>query len=186
MTVDAPESCGPFVATLAPAELEAAAARYGLRAALRGGLTASHQAPLAVFILALLFAAILAMTGFIGRRAGEITVLLAASAFMIQRLATHRRIWRARTKGKAEIERLMSCRMTTTVDADAVMQTSVMGARRLAFVDCQGAEEAGGLIYVWGRDGAPIVLPSRIIPEGEAARLVAGVRSRIRRAPGPP
>ncbi len=183
MTADAPES---YVATLAPAELQAAAARYGLRAALRGGLTASHQAPLAAFILALFFAAILAMTGFIGRRPGEIIILVAASTFMIQRLATHRRIWRARKTGRAEVERLMSCPLTTTIDAEAVMQTSATGARRLAFVDCQEAEEAGGLVYMWGRDGAPIVLPSRIIPEGEAVRLVARVRSRIRRAPGPP
>jgi hypothetical protein len=77
----------------------------------------------------------------------------------------------------------MSCPVTTTLDPDAVIQTSARGARRLAFVDCQEAEEAGGLIYVWGRDGAPLVLPSRVIPEGQAARLVARVRSRIGRAP---
>ena len=68
------ESFGPYVATLDPAEIDAAAARYGLRAALSGGLTASHQAPLAAFVLTLLFAAILAMTGFISRRAGELDV----------------------------------------------------------------------------------------------------------------
>ena len=50
-----------------------------------------------------LFASILALTGFIGRRAGEATVLLAAAAFMIQRLATHWRIRRARALGRTAI-----------------------------------------------------------------------------------
>ena len=58
---DAPESYGPFDVTLAPAEIEAVASRYGLREALSGGLTARHHAPLAAFVLALLFAAILAL-----------------------------------------------------------------------------------------------------------------------------
>jgi hypothetical protein len=51
-----------------------------------------------------------------------------------------------------------------------------------AFANCEEAEEAGGLVYFWGRDGAPVVLPSRIFSEGEAGRLVARVRGRIRQA----
>ena len=81
-----PGSFGPYACALAPAEAETAAARLGLRVALRGGLLASHLAPLAAFTLVMLFATILALTGFISRRAGEATLLLAAAAFMIQRL----------------------------------------------------------------------------------------------------
>ncbi len=184
MTADAPESFGPFVVTLGPAEVEAAAARYGLRAALRGGLTARHQAPLAAFVLALLFAAILALTGFISRRAGELTFLIAASAFMIQRLATHRQIWRARNKGRAEVEQLMSGgAVKTTIEKDGATQTSAGTSRRLAFADCEEAEEAGGLIYLWRREDAPLVVPCRVLAEGEAARLMAFVKARIGRSP---
>ena len=74
---------GPYVFTLAPAEAEAAAARAGLRAALKGGLLTSHVAPLTAFALVMAFATVLALTGLIGRRAGEATIILAAAAFMI-------------------------------------------------------------------------------------------------------
>ncbi len=46
MTVGSPDSFGPYAFTLAAAEAEAAAARLGLRDALRGGLLANHLAPL--------------------------------------------------------------------------------------------------------------------------------------------
>ena len=180
----APEAYGPFVITFEPAEIEAAAARYGLRAALHGGLTASHHAPLAAFVLALMFAFILASTGLISRRAGEIAVLIAASAFMVQRLMTHRRIWRTRSRGRAEIERLLAGGdVTATIEADGATQMRGGDSRRIAFIDCEEAEEAGGLIYLWRREGAPIVMPCRILAEGEPARLVAFVKARIGRRP---
>ncbi len=182
MTADATKLCGAFVVTLEPAEIEAAATRYGLRAALRGGLTASHQAPLAAFVLTLLFAAILALTGFISRRAAEITFLIAACAFMIQRLWTHQRIWGARKKGRAEIKRLMSGPVTTTIEADGVTQANACEVWRLLFLDCVEAEESGGLIYLWRRDAAPVVLPSRLLPEGQAARLLTWFRGRVQRS----
>jgi hypothetical protein len=169
-----------YVATLSPAELEAAAARYGVRAAFRGGLTARHHAPLAAFVLALAFASILATTGLISRRSGESAILVAAALFMVQRLAAHRRIWRARNEGRAEVETLLSGVVTTTIDADAVSQASARGARVIAFAEGRDAEEASGLIYVWGPRGAPIVLPSRALPEGEAARLVARLKGCFR------
>ncbi len=177
---DAPEAYGPFDVTLAPAEIEAVASRYGLHEALSGGLTARHHAPLAAFVLALLFAAILALTGLISRRAGEAAFLIAAAAFMIQRLATHRRIWRAHNKGRAEIERLLSGPVTTTIDEKAVVQTSGGQSRRLDLADCQEAEETGGLVYLWGRRGTPVVVPSRAMAEGQSSRLVAWARGRIR------
>ena len=94
------DSFGPYAFTLAPAEAEAAAARSGLRTALKGGLLASHVAPLTAFALVMAFASVLALTGLISRRAGEATIILAAAAFMIQRLVTHWRI-RARAPRRA-------------------------------------------------------------------------------------
>jgi hypothetical protein len=177
-----PDPFGPYAFTLAPAEAEAAAARVGLRAALRGGLTVSHHAPLAAFVLVLLFASILALTGFISRRAAELTFILAAAAFMIQRLATHWRIWRARQGGKAAIGRLQSDgALTTTIDDDGVTQGGARGQVRLDYVDCEDAEDAGGLIYLWPREGSPIVLPTRALGPGEAARLLARIKGRIGR-----
>ena len=102
------DSFGPYAFTLAPAEAEAAAARAGLRRALNGGLLASHWAPLTAFVLIMVFASVLALTGLISRRAGEMTLILAALAFMIQRLATHWRIRRARQEGRAAIAPLQS------------------------------------------------------------------------------
>lgn len=181
---DGSELFGPFVVSLDQAEIAAVAARYGLRTALRGGLTASHQAPLAAFVLVLLFAAILALTGFITRRAAEIAILIAASAFMIQRLGTHHRMWRAQKTGRVEIERRMSGPMTTTIEPDGVTQTNASEAWRLLFLDCIEAEESGGLLYLWGRNAAPVVLPSRLLAEGQATRLLNWFKSRIRRQPG--
>jgi hypothetical protein len=180
--VDAPEPYGPFDVILAPAEIEAVASRYGLREALSGGLTARHHAPLAAFVLALLFAAILALTGLISHRAGEAAFLIAAAAFMIQRLATHRRIWRARNTGRAEIERFLSGPLTTTIDGNAVVQTCGGKSRRLDLADCQEVEETGGLVYLWGPRGTPVVVPSRAMAEGQASRLVVWARDRIRAA----
>jgi hypothetical protein len=177
---DRADSFGPYAFTLAPAEAEAAAARFGLRVALRGGLIASHHAPLATFVLVLLFASILALTGFISRRAGEATFLLAAAAFMIQRLATHWRIWRARNGGRTAIARLQGDGdMTTTIDDNGVTLTARKRTLRLAYADCEEAEDAGGLIYLWPRQGAPIILPTRALAEGEPARLLQRIRERL-------
>ncbi len=177
---DRAESFGPYACALTPAEAEAAAARFGLRSGLRGGLTASHLAPLATFILAMLFASILALTAFISRRAGEATVLLAAAAFMIQRMATHWRIERARSAGRAAIASLEAeGALTATIDDDGVTLAGGGRPRRLDYADCEEAEDAGGLIYLWPRDGAPIVLPARALADGEAAGLLARIKGRI-------
>ena len=175
-----PDAFGPYAFTLARAEAEAAAARVGLRAALRGGLTLRHHAPLAAFALILLFASVLALTGFISRRAGELTFIIAAAAFMIQRLAIHWRIWRARQGGKVTIGRLQGGgALTTTIDDDGVTQTGAGRNVRLDYADCEDAEDAGGLIYLWPREGSPIVLPTRALGPGEAARLLARIKARI-------
>lgn len=175
------EGLGPCAFTLSPAETEAAAARIGLRAALRGGLIASHLAPLAAFILVLLFASILALPDFISRRAGETAVLLAAAAFIMQRLSIHWRIRKARNLGRAAVARLEAEQaMTAIIDERGVTLEGGGRSRRLDYVDCEEAEDAGGLIYLWPRYGAPIVLPTRALGDGEGARLlVAQIKQEV-------
>jgi hypothetical protein len=182
MTADGrPEAFGPYAFTLAPAEAEAAAARAGLRTALGGGLLASHVAPLTAFALVTAFASVLALTGLISRRAGEATLILAALAFMIQRLMTHLRIRRARHKGSAAIARLQSASAMTATFGDETLSFEVDGrVLRLRYADCEQAEDAGGLIYVWPREGAPIVVPTRALADAsEAERLISRVSGRI-------
>jgi hypothetical protein len=189
MTTDGgADSFGPYAFTLAPAEADAAAARAGLRRALGGGLLAGHVAPVTAFALIVAFASVLALTGLISRRAGEATLIIAAAAFMIQRLATHWRIRRAREEGGAAIARLRSAGALTATFDDDTLSLDVDGrSLSLRYADCEAAEDAGGLIYVWPRDGAPIVVPTRALANAEeAARLVSRLSGRIgeaRRAP---
>ena len=182
MTADSPsDSFGPYAFTLAPAEAEAAAARAGLRTALKGGLLASHVAPLTAFALIMAFASILALTGLISRRAGEMTLILAALAFMIQRLVSHWRFRRASLRGRAAIDELRSAGALTATFDDEALSLDVDGrATRLRYADCDEAEDAGGLIYVWPRRGGPIVVPTRVIKDAdEATRLVLSLSGRI-------
>jgi len=177
------ESFGPYAFTLAPAEAEAAAARAGLRLALRGGLLARHLAPLTAFALVIVFASVLALTGLISRRAGEAALILAAAAFMMQRLANHWRIRRARREGRLAIARLQSAgALTATFETDALSLDVDGRIERLCYADCEEAEDAGDLIYLWPSAGPPVVIPTRMLPgAGEADRLVARVRANIRR-----
>ena len=186
MAEESAVSFGPYAFTLAPAEAEAAAARLGLRQALNGGLLASHVAPLTAFVLVMAFASVLALTGLVSRRAGEITLMLAALAFMIQRLVTHWRIQLARRDGRDAIARLQSAgAMTATFGAQGLSFEVDGRATRLSYAECEQAEDAGGLIYVWPRKGAPIVVPTRALADAsEAARLVTSLSDRIRASRG--
>jgi hypothetical protein len=183
MTADfGSDSFGPYAFTLETAEAETAAARLGLRVALRGGLLARHLAPLTAFAAILVFPSVLAVTGLISRRAGEATLILAAAAFMIQRLATHWRIRTARREGRAAIAQLRSAgALTASFDSDSLSLDVDGRTQHLTYSDCEEAEDAGGLIYVWLRDGVPIVVPTRALADaGEATRLVSGLSVRIR------
>ena len=184
MTADRrPELFGPYAFTLAPAEAEAAAARLGLRTALKGGLIASHVAPLTAFALIMAFASVLALTGLMSRRAGEATIILAAAAFMIQRLATHWRIRRARSDSHAAIARLQSAGALTATFGNETLSLDVDGRTlSVRYDDCEDAEDVSGLIYVWLREGGPIVVPTRALGSTqEAARLVSRLSGHIGR-----
>jgi hypothetical protein len=182
MTVDlAADSFGPYAFTLSPAEAEAAAARAGLRTALKGGLLMRYVAPLTAFALIMAFASVLALTGLISQRAGEATLILAAAAFMIQRLVTHWRVSRVRLESRAAIARLQSARALTAKFENETLSLDVDGrTTRLRYADCEEAEDAGGLIYIWPRHGVPVVVPTRAVTNaGEAAALVSRLSGRI-------
>jgi hypothetical protein len=182
MTVDlAADSFGPYAFTLSPAEAEAAAARAGLRTALKGGLLMRYVAPLTAFALIMAFASVLALTGLISQRAGEATLILAAAAFMIQRLVTHWRVSRVRLESRAAIARLQSARALTAKFENETLSLDVDGrTTRLRYADCEEAEDVGGLIYIWPRHGVPVVVPTRAVTNaGEAAALVSRLSGRI-------
>lgn len=166
---------GPYAVALTPEEAEAAAARYGLRSALAGGLTARHHAPLAAFILVMLFASILALTGLVNRRPGEITILMAAMAFMIQRLASHWRFRIARVRAKAALAEGLKPHIVS-IDAEGAWIEAGPTPQRLSYADVAEVEDAGGLVYFWPRSGAPVILPARALAEGEADQLVGQAR----------
>jgi hypothetical protein len=182
MAEESADSFGPYAFTLAPAEAEAAAARLGLRNALNGGLLASHVAPLTAFVLIMAFASVLALTGLISRRVGEAALMIAALAFMIQRFVTHWRIHRARRGGRAAIARLQSAHAMTATFGGQSLSFEVDGrATRLRYADCEQAEDAGGLIYVWPRKGVPFVVPTRALADAnEATRLVSRISEKIK------
>jgi len=174
---------GPYAFSLTADEAQIAAARVGLRRALAGGLTAAHFAPLAAFILAILFVAILALTGLLGRRPAEAALLICAAAFLVQRLVTRRRFFVSRRLAEAEIESLRAAGpLTLTVEADGLRLDGLAAPMRWPFADCVEAEDAGGFVYLWPRQGAPAIAPARIFhdPE-EASRFAQFLRSRLPR-----
>lgn len=180
MTVRKSSEFGPYVFALAPAEAEAATARMSLRIALNWGSATSRLAPLALFAPVVLVATVLALTGVITRRLGELALILAAAAFMMQRLTTRLRLRDAQRDGSVTIARLEADRaLTTTIDSSGVTLRGDKNAMRLDFSDCAEVEDAGGLVYLWPYQGAPIVLPIRALPEGEAEWLIADLRKRV-------
>ena len=138
-----------------------------------------NSAGLAAFALAMLFAAILAFTGLVSRRSADFALILAAAAFMANRLWSRRRFARARRAALDWTQRLKSAgELVVSVDDSGL--SLVAGALRnvWTFADAQDVEDAGGLVYLWPRRGEPAVLPSRVFPDAAAiARFVSFARA---------
>jgi hypothetical protein len=173
-------SFGPFAFELTDDEAKVAASRAALRRALAGGLTERHLAPLAAFVLAMAFTAILALTDLVSRRHGEIALLLEAAAFMIHRIATRRRFLRARRESTAALEALRAAgAVEIAADEGGVDLKGATVAAHWDFWEGLEVEDAGGMIYLWPRTGDPAFLPTRIFPSEDAAReFVAFARAR--------
>ena len=174
---------GPYAFSLTADETRVAATRAGLRRGLAGGLIARHLAPLAAFMLALLFIAILALTGFVPQRPAEAALLIVAAAFLLQRMATRRRFYRLQRIGAREVEPLGAAdQLVLSVGETGLRLTGAGAPMTWEFVDCLEAEDAGGLIYLWPRQGAPAIAPTRVFRDAEeAARFARYLKARLPR-----
>ena len=174
---------GPYVFSLTSDEARVAGARAGLRQALAGGLIARHLAPLAAFVLALLFIVILALTGFVPQRPAEATLLIVAATFLLQRTATRRRFYRLRRVGAMEVEPLGAAKeLVLSVGETGLRLEGAVAPMIFEFADCLEAEDAGGLVYLWPRQGAPAIAPTRVFRDAEeAAQIVRYLNARLSR-----
>ena len=176
---------GPYRFSLTEAEAHAATARVGLRYGLGRRFERDYVAPLVFFVLLLLFVAILAFTGLIGRRPAEAALLGGAIVFLATRLLAHQRLRRAQSRAKSAVDRIAaSGEALLTIDETGLVlcRPGEDHAQRAAFLGLAEAEDAGGALYFWrrGGDGAPIVLPTRIFGSAaEAERVLAFARSKI-------
>ncbi len=80
-----PAGFGPYSFSLTDDEARLAASRLALRLGLGSRFERDYVAPLVVFVLLLLFVAILAFSGLVGRRMAEAALLLGAIAFLATR-----------------------------------------------------------------------------------------------------
>jgi hypothetical protein len=178
----------PVVFELTDEEAAVAGARAAWRISLADGILARHLAPLAAFMLALLFAAILGFTGLISRRAAEIALIASAAAYMIYRLWTRRRFLAVRRVASGwadELRRAGPARLT--LDDAGFRLTGAGLDRAWAFADGLEVEQVSGLVYVWPRAGLPLVWPSRAHADAqEADAFLALARRRTGAKPPPP
>ena len=159
-------------------EAQVAASRAAWRAALGGGLLTRHIGPLAGFALIVLFSAILGWTGLIARRAAEIALLLAAAAYMIYRLWTRRRFFHARRTAAGWAQGFRGDSARLALDEHGFSLERAAEQRRWRFADGLEIEEVAGLVYVWPKNGEPLVWPLRAHADAEAAeRFLARARA---------
>ena len=180
-------AASPLAFELSHEEARMAASRAGFRRALRQRFSLRHVAPLVGFVLLMAFAAILALTGLIGRRLAEAAIILAAIAFMASRMAAHWRLRRAQMGGDGAFAARGSESTTVAQDATGLTVRTASGARRFDYRACRDVEAAGALIYLWSDSGDPAVIPTRAFPGDEAAdQFVAMLRAAIARDPVKP
>ena len=179
--MNAPPVFGPYRFALTDEERRAAIARLSLRYGLSRRFERDYVAPLVVFVLLLVFVAILAFTGLMGRRAAEAALLLGAVLFLATRFLAHWRLRRAQGLAKDVVARIAAAGETTvTVEENGL--TFGDHSERVAFGAPTEIENAGGLFYIWSLnpDNAPLVVPTRIFADGaEADRFFAFLRGRI-------
>lgn len=181
---DPQKGSGPCSFALTAQEAKIAASRAGLRAALSRRLSLTHVAPLVGFVLFVAFVAILAFTGLLGRRLGEAALIGSAIAFMASRMSAHWRLRGARKNSLAAMIALQKAgRAMVRLDDSGLHVETAAGSRHLAFADCDEAEDAGGMIYLWPREGEAAFIPARAFPSEQAAReFLALARAGVARA----
>ncbi len=174
----------PIRFALTEDEARIAASRVALRLALADGLMRRHAAPLAAFVVTLAFVAILGFTGLMSQRAAEIVILLSAAAFMIHRLMSRRLFWRARREAKAWADAVAAeGEIVARLDEDGLALAAPTLARSWKFRDALEYDDAGGMVYLWPKSGAPAFWPARAFAEGQAESWRAFARARLGAAP---
>lgn len=178
----APIAFGPYRFALTDEEARVAIARLSLRYGLSRHFERDYVAPLVLFVLLLVFIAILAFTGLIGRRAAEAALLLGAILFLATRFLGHWRLRRAQRLAKGVVDEIAAAGETTlTVDGRGFVFRDRQNLPRI-FRDVNEIENAGGLLYLWFSEcgSAPLVIPTRIFAnEAEADRFLVSVRGQI-------
>ena len=98
-------------------------------------------------------------------------------------MATRRRFYRLRRVAVAEIAAFAAAeRLVLSVADDGLRLEGLAAPIGWIFADCREVEDAGGLIYLWPRQGAPAIAPTRVFADvTEAARLLRYIRSRLPR-----
>lgn len=165
-------------------DVRLASSRVALRLALAGRLSRDHAAPLVAFALVLLFIAVLAFSGLVGRRFAEIALLLATAAFMAIRTRGHARLRGARKRSLAALEAMRNAGSTRVrLDEWDLRLESASEVRCLRFADCDEAETVDAILYLWPRNGMPAIIPARAFADdGAACAFLDGLRAAIRRA----
>ena len=91
-------------------------------------------------------------------------------AFLTSRLLSH---WRLRRAVKRNLTALRTFDgdpvLTLEVDGDSVSLRGARCRRRCPFAAGARIENAGGLIYLWPREGEPIPVPVRAFADAEEA-----------------
>ena len=170
-----PAGFGPYSFSLTDDEARLAASRLALRLGLGARFERDYVAPLVVFVLLLLFVAILAFSGLIGRRFAESALLVGAIAFLATRFLGHWRLRRAQRRAAETMRKIVEGgEIQIRVQDDGLVLHSIRAGKASAsyFRWTGDAEDAGGVIYLWRSEdeGPPIILPTRIFASADEAR----------------
>jgi hypothetical protein len=179
--VSEPAPFGPYYFSLTDEEVRVAASRIAFRGDLSRRFERDHVAPLVAFVLLLVFVAILAFSGLLNRRIAEAALLLGAIAFMASRFVSHWRLRGAHKSSLAAVQAVARWRdLQVLVDLDGACLKGVEAARRCSFGAGARIENVAGLIYLWPKEGEPILIPVRAFADpGEVERFVNFARRRM-------
>jgi hypothetical protein len=176
---------GPFEFHLSEEEARIGAARGRFRGALQRRFALRHVAPLVAFFLAMLFTSLLALAVLLSPRRAEAIIILAAMAFMMNRLWSH---WQLRQAQSAAGNAPLAIAAGSTklwLDASGLSLMTGSGVRRLDYRACCDAETTGDLIYLWSDRDEPAIIPVRAFANQQAAdQFLQILRARLGRGAG--
>jgi uncharacterized membrane protein (DUF485 family) len=180
-----PAPFGPYSFALTDDEARIAASRIALHSNLARRFERDYVAPLVVFVLFLVFIAVLAFSGLMNRRLAEAALLVGAIVFLAARFLAHWRLRDAQRVSQTMLARIVALKdIRVTIDDEGLtFDPSVKSeATRRLFHQVTTVEDAGGLIYLWRRehDETPAILPTRIFADAdETKRFLVFVRAKI-------